>query len=216
MPEATAQSLDSGSGTAEGAVAKSLTFEEVQEQRRSARAAAMRALASAQANECIEAEVDSLGDAGSGDRRRAQATTSSTPGPSFPVNPDDEPPNEALVFATLTANVTSVALPPLMLVPDGGCNASAAALCPAVLSDCFCANPEDRTSACQCFFTSGQCYRQAGCTELIPQADMDFCFYRLFCGSMDQCEGNGARALKAGVELLLFVLVGSVAVLVGL
>ena len=44
-------------------------------------------------------------------------------------------------------------------------------------------------------------------------SDMEFCFYRLHCGSMDTCEGNGARAAALGLAAALVAAAAALALL---
>lgn len=125
-------------------------------------------------------------------KRALQATKL---GPVFPIHPDDASPNEVLLFSTVTANASvpyKEFIGTIKPVAGKGCNEAAAALCPKALSNCFRKDPTSRENACQCFFENGACYKRANCHDLLPKADINMCFNRMFCGSMDICEGNGA------------------------
>jgi hypothetical protein len=128
----------------------------------------------------------------SGLKRALQATKL---GPVFPLHPDDASPNEVLLFSTVTANASvpyKQFIGTIKPVAAKSCNKAAVALCPKALSDCFVLDPTSRENACKCFFENGACYKRAKCHDLLPKADIDMCFNRMFCGSMDICEGNSA------------------------
>lgn len=165
-----------------------------------------------QPSSAFMAEASVLPDGAAGLKRALQATKL---GPVFPVHPDDASPNEVLLFSTVTANASvpyKQFIGTIKPVAVKECNAIAAALCPKALSDCFVKDPTSRDAACQCFFENGACYKRAKCHDLLPKADIDMCFHRMFCGSMDICEGNGAGTAILATSAFVLCLIATVIV----
>lgn len=142
------------------------------------------------------AQQEDEGAKGPGGRRRLQTSDEVATGPLFPVFEDDLAPNLTAVFG----------MPPTLFRPSGmnpvpppelaNCDAEAAALCGPALSQCLGLHLDvsQRAAACLCFQEHGRCFRRTGCIELLPRADVRFCYNRLFC-NRDLCMGNGVGAL---------------------
>jgi hypothetical protein len=151
----------------------------------------------------------------SGLKRALQATKL---GPVFPLHPDDASPNEVLLFSTVTANASvpyKQFIGTIKPVAAKSCNKAAAALCPKALSDCFVQDPTSREKACKCFFENGACYKRAKCHDLLPKADIDMCFNRMFCGSMDICEGNSASTTILHISVAFITIFATIYLVLG-
>jgi hypothetical protein len=126
-------------------------------------------------------------------------TPTPTPGPLYPVNPEDvaialDEFGVPVTFAEVTPNRSTDSRPVVPLKAAAGCKAEAAAACAPQLSHCLGLDAENRELACACFRANGRCYRDVGCIELLPKETINFCFRRFYC-PMDDCEGAGSAAV---------------------
>ena len=139
----------------------------------------------------------------------------------YPLYAEDQPAKANVTFA----GVQQIAPPdnsfPVAVPTRPSCNLTAAYLCSAGLSACLgggvSPSPSPsfndlglrsevdvgaRGGLCGCYLANGQCWRAAGCIDLLPQTDIDYCHFYLNC-PLGPCMGDGASTSTLTLSALL-------------
>lgn len=111
-------------------------------------------------------------------------------GPVYPVFEDDLPPDEEKTFAGEHLLIKPEKLRIIEPSMQPGCDLLEVADCGPQLSRCLAQDISDYdNNICPCYFQHGQCYARAGCNEMLPRSDIQYCFNVLHC-SKDDCLGK--------------------------
>lgn len=137
-------------------------------------------------------------------------------GPFYPVFAEDVPIVDTLLFGPQFVPERAGAKSELLPRVTVACDADGTSSCRVDLEACFLWDPTSISQVCACYKQYAACYRSYHCFDLLPRAEIMYCFDTMRC-SLNECEAtqgqsSGASGVAIPWSALVVLLLGMILV----